>query len=141
MRDLAEGLRNFLRLAKVTRAELHDTTRTRKAMTWHDLRATGLTWMAIRGDDPLKIKQRAGHSAFSTTEGYVRQAEAVRSGFGDVFPPLPAELLEAPEQTDERPNERSNLGPQQSWRRGIFRKKSAERAGFEPAAAFWTAPA
>jgi integrase len=45
-------------------------------MTWHDLRATGLTWLAIRGDDPLKIKQRAGHSAFSTTEGYVRQAEA-----------------------------------------------------------------
>ena len=23
------------------------------------------------------------------------------------------------------------MGPQQSWRRGIFRKKSAERAGFE----------
>ena len=38
--------------------------------------------MAIRGDDPLKIKQRAGHAAFTTTEGYVRQAEAVRSGFG-----------------------------------------------------------
>jgi hypothetical protein len=46
--------------------------------------------MAIRGDDPLKIKQRAGHTDFKTTEGYVREAEAIRDGFGDVFPPLPA---------------------------------------------------
>jgi integrase len=141
MRDLAEGLRNFLRLAGVTRAELHESTRTRKAMTWHDLRATGLTWMAIRGDDPLKIKQRAGHAAFTTTEGYVRQAEAVRSGFGDVFPTLPAELVERTEHSPELSNEKSNWLPRQSWRRGIFTKKAAERAGFEPAAAFWTAPA
>lgn len=48
--------------------------------------------MAIRGDDPLKIKQRAGHATFSTTEGYIREAEAVRDGFGEVFPPLPDEL-------------------------------------------------
>jgi hypothetical protein len=25
------------------------------------LRATGITWAAVRGDDPLRIKQRAGH--------------------------------------------------------------------------------
>ncbi len=40
-------------------------------------------------DDPLKIKQRAGHATFSTTEGYIREAEALHVGFGDVFPPLP----------------------------------------------------
>jgi integrase len=134
MRDLAEGLRNFLGLAGVKRAELHQSTRTRKAMTWHDLRATGLTWLAIRGDDPLKIKQRAGHSAFSTTEGYVRQAEAVRSGFGDVFPPL-AMLVDPPKDT-ERSNQRSKWLPHQSWRRGIYSRNPAERAGFEPAAGF-----
>ena len=55
--------------------------------------ATGLTWMAVRGDDPLKIKQRAGHSTFSTTGLYIRQAEAVREGFGQVFPTLPDSLL------------------------------------------------
>ena len=44
--------------------------------------------MAIRGDDPLKIMQRAGHEDFATTQGYIREAEAVRAGFGDVFPPL-----------------------------------------------------
>ena len=48
---------------------------TRKAMTFHDLRATAITWCAVRGDDPLKIKQRAGHASFSTTEGYIREAE------------------------------------------------------------------
>jgi hypothetical protein len=27
---------------------------TRKAMTFHDTRATGITWWAVRGDDPLR---------------------------------------------------------------------------------------
>ena len=46
--------------------------------------------MAVRGDDRLKIKPRAGHTTFSTTEIYIREAEAVREGFGEVFPTLPA---------------------------------------------------
>ena len=62
-------------------------------MTFHDLRSTGITWMAVRGDEPLKIKHRAGHKQFSTTEGYIREAEHVREGFGEVFPPLPAEIV------------------------------------------------
>jgi hypothetical protein len=62
-------------------------------MTFHDLRATGITWCAVRGDDPLKVKQRAGHSTFSTTEGYIREAENLREGFGEVFPSLPPSLL------------------------------------------------
>ncbi|MGA2451512.1 MAG: tyrosine-type recombinase/integrase [Polyangiaceae bacterium] len=86
-------LRRFLLKAGVDRPELHKGSPTRKPMTWHDLRATGLTWMAVRGDDPLKIKQRAGHAAFSTTEIYIRSAEAVRQGFGEPFPELPACLL------------------------------------------------
>jgi hypothetical protein len=47
----------------------------------------------VRGDDALKIKQRAGHASFSTTEGYIREAENMRAGFGAVFPALPAGLL------------------------------------------------
>jgi hypothetical protein len=31
--------------------------------------------------------------AFSTTELYIREAEAVREGFGEVFPELPASIL------------------------------------------------
>jgi integrase len=96
MRDMARGLRRWLAHANVKRAELHESTPTRKAMTFHDLRATGITWMAIRGDDPLRIQQRAGHEDFATTQGYIREAESIREGFGEVFPPLPAALLKAP---------------------------------------------
>jgi len=92
-RAMARNLRRWLWKANVRRPELHVGTPTRKALTWHDLRATGATWMAVRGDDPLKIKQRCGHRTFSTTELYVREAEAVREGFGDPFPALPAALL------------------------------------------------
>jgi len=92
-RSMAERLRKWLLRAGVTRPELHEGSPTRKPMTWHDLRATGITWMAVRGDDPLKIKQRAGHSTFSTTEGYIREAEAIRDGFGEPFPSLPRCLL------------------------------------------------
>jgi hypothetical protein len=92
-KHLARDFRQWLDEAEVNREELHASTPTRKSMTFHDLRATGLTWLAVRGEDPLKIMQRAGHTDFGTTQGYIRTAEAVREGFGDVFPPLPAALL------------------------------------------------
>jgi hypothetical protein len=92
-KHLAPMLRRHLTAAGVTRADLHNGDATRRALRFHDLRATGITWAAIRGDDPLKIKQRAGHRTFSTTEAYIREAEAVRDGFGDVFPALPVEVV------------------------------------------------
>jgi hypothetical protein len=79
----------------VTRSELHLRDASHKNITLHDLRATGITWMAVRGDDPLRIKQRAGHSSFSTTEVYIREAENLARGFGDPFPPLPSDLVQA----------------------------------------------
>jgi hypothetical protein len=70
------------------RAELFSNSKTHKNLTRHDgSRTTGITWMAVRGDDPLKIQHRAGHEKFVTTEGYIRTAEDLRSGFGSVFPP------------------------------------------------------
>ena len=86
-------IRRDLKRAGVTRAELFAHDKTRKQMTFHDLRSTGITWMAVRGDDPLKIKHRAGHKQFSTTEGYIREAEAVRDGFGVPFPTLPEAIV------------------------------------------------
>ena len=38
---------------------------------------------------PLEITRRAGHASFSTTEGYIREAENLRDGFGEVFGPPP----------------------------------------------------
>jgi len=91
---LARGLRAHLTLAGVERADLFINDRTRKWITFHDLRATGITWMAVRGDDPFKIRQRAGHRSLATTERYIRVAEELRAGFGTVFPELPEALLE-----------------------------------------------
>jgi hypothetical protein len=141
MRDLAEGLRNFLQLAGVTRAELlrHRRIRTRKALT-----------LARPARDGLHVdghprRRPAPHPAprrtlgvQRTTQGYIRQAEAVREGFGDVFPPLPSCSTQP---LNERPTRGPIWTPQQSWRRGIYSRKSAERAGFEPAAEFCPAPA
>lgn len=90
---LARDLRAHLSNAGVRRAELFANDHSRSRITFHDLRATGITWMAIRGDDPLKIKQRAGHRSLSTTERYIRAAEELRAGFGDVFPRLPAAVV------------------------------------------------
>jgi len=93
-RDMARGLRRWLMRAGVDRHELHHPTPTTKPLRFHDLRATGITWMAVRGDDPLRIMQRAGHEEFETTQEYIRLAEDLRSAFGQVFPPLPPELFE-----------------------------------------------
>jgi hypothetical protein len=41
---------------------------------------------------PLRIKQRAGHRSFSTTEGYIREAENLTGSFGEPFPRLPVDL-------------------------------------------------
>jgi hypothetical protein len=87
-------MRSHLVAADVVRKELYVTDARRKQITFHDLRATGITWCAIRGDEPLRIMQRAGHSGFATTQGYIREAESLREGFGEPFPPLPAELVE-----------------------------------------------
>jgi hypothetical protein len=93
--DRAIRLRQHIELAGVKRAELFTSDAQRKHITFHDLRATGITWAAVRGDDPLRIKQRAGHLGFSTTEIYIREAENLHEGFGEVFPALPLELTGA----------------------------------------------
>lgn len=104
---MASRLRVWLLKAKVVRKELTDeNSTTTRPLCWHDLRATGLTWMAVRGDEPLKIMQRAGHADLATTMEYVRTAEAIGAGFGDVFPPIPDALLE-PDPDGESSSESS----------------------------------
>lgn len=93
-RAMARNLRRWLWKAGVRRPELHKGTATSKPLTWHDLRATAATWMAVRGDAPLAIKHVLGHRRFETTELYVREADAIREGFGEVFPALPASLVD-----------------------------------------------
>ncbi len=125
--DLSPRLRQYLEWAGVTRAELFAGDKTRKAITFHDLRATGITWMAIRGDEPLKIMQRAGHTEFKTTQGYIRAAEELGHAIGpaDVFPPLPVPVFSAG-FSSEGPAAWAKLRKSQWERR-------ASPAGFEPA--------
>ncbi|WP_438032219.1 tyrosine-type recombinase/integrase [Sorangium sp. So ce204] len=109
--SLAAKLRRFLTLAGVTRPELFADDATRKPITFHDLRATGVTWMAIRGDDPLKIMGRAGHAAFVTTQRYVREAEQLVGRLEAVFPPLPASLLGDDGHDDSSGNRQNDAEP------------------------------
>jgi integrase-like protein len=90
---LSSKLKTYLRRAEVTRPDLFASDATRKAMTFHDLRATGITRMSARGDDPLRIMQRAGHEDFETTKIYLREAENLARALGTVFPALPDRLL------------------------------------------------
>jgi hypothetical protein len=50
----------------------------------------------VEGLDPLKIKQRAGHELFTTTQRYIREAESVAAAFGEPFPDPPEVLSPAP---------------------------------------------
>ncbi len=88
----AEQLREHLMLAEVKRTELHESDQTTKRLRFHDLRSTALTWAALRGDEPLKIQNRAGHRTFEMTQVYIRTAENLRDSgdaIGEPFPPLP----------------------------------------------------
>ncbi len=129
--DLSERLRTYLRCAGVTRAALFANDATRKQITFHDLRATGITWMAIRGDDPMRIMHRAGHVNISTTMGYVREAESLDFLRGDVFPAIPKEVMlpgalpEGPSFWGSLRNDKGKECPQ----RDLNPRNSLERAG------------
>ena len=86
-------LKEYLKDAGVTRSELFASTATTCAIRFHDLRATGITWAIVRGDNPVTVAHRAHHTSYNTTQEYIREAENLRSGFGQVFPELPAGLI------------------------------------------------
>lgn len=50
---LSHKLKRYLERAGVERSDLFASDATRKAITFHDLRATGITWMAARGGRAL----------------------------------------------------------------------------------------
>lgn len=90
---LAETLRADLLAAGVDRPALHIRKRGALLMRFHDLRATGITYMAMRGDSDSAIRERAGHSDFETTLLYIRRGhQAHGSTIGDPFAPLPTAL-------------------------------------------------
>jgi len=98
--EMARRLRRYVEWAcadaKIElRAELLADDETRRPLVWHDLRHSGITWRAVRGDDPLKIQRAAGHTDLRTTQRYINEAQTFEdpSTFGMPFPPLPLALL------------------------------------------------
>src|SRR5690606_38801616 len=91
--NLARALRQHLEMSGVKRADIFADDASRRPLTFHDLRATGITWQAMRGDSPTTIMERVGHANLSTTEGYIRRGRLMVSANETVFPPLPDSLL------------------------------------------------
>jgi integrase len=93
LQDMAAVLRRWLKRAGVDREGLHKGTSVSKPLRWHDLRATGATWMAVEGKSPAEIRDILGHTQTSMTDRYMRSANVLRGGrFGTPFPPVPATL-------------------------------------------------
>lgn len=90
----AEMLRSDLRRAGISRAELFRADAHHRPLTFHDLRASGITWWAMRGDAMASIMDRAGHIQLATTQRYIRRGTALAGATGETpFPELPRSLL------------------------------------------------
>ena len=120
--DWAATFRVHLKRAGVERESLYESSPTVKNITMYDLRATGITWRTLRGDDTRKIQREAGHKDYGTTDGYVRDAAVYGNRLGEVFPPLPAAF-----------RSRFLITGGQDSRSGVFSAgKVASPRGFEP---------
>jgi hypothetical protein len=83
--DRAAMLRQHLQQAGVDRRGAR--VRRRPSQAHHLSRATRDGHHLVRrGDDPLRIGLRAGHTAFSTTEIYIREAENLAHALASRFP-------------------------------------------------------
>lgn len=130
-KHLAPMFRAHLEVAGINRADLLANDATRKQLTFQDLRATGLTWRAARGDDATKIMRAAGHVDLATTQGYIREAEGFGDGYGEVFPELPADLILPgilPERVGANGHAYGIIRHSQSGRRDLNPRQRAPKA-------------
>jgi integrase len=88
-RNATRLLQRDLRTAGCTREELFTTDGQRRRLTFHDLRATGITWWAMRGDPIGDIMERVGHAQIMTTQRYMRRGRLlVGASEEELFPRL-----------------------------------------------------
>lgn len=112
--DRAELLRKDLETVGVTRKALHvEGDPLVRGITFHDLRDTGLTHMAVRGDSPIAIQWAGGHTDFKTTQGYIDRGRVEAKRIGDPLPPLPrtiaCELPRGNSEPTKRPKIRRSV--------------------------------
>lgn len=98
-------LRADLVLAGCTREALHTDDEMRQHLTFHNLRDTCLTHMAVRRDAPQDVQWRAGHTTAAMTEKYIAEARyQAGANFGTPLGPLPSCLLVPSRDEDGRGN-------------------------------------
>ncbi len=85
-------LRAALLAAGIDRHELHHSTDRSLAIRMHDLRASGITYLAMAGYSDDDIRERAGHADFNTTLLYIRRGKRASRFVGQPFAPLPSRL-------------------------------------------------
>jgi integrase len=111
--DLAATLRDHVERAGIKRPELATTTETSLALRFHDLRATGISHLAMLPSmTAFDIRDYAGHSEVSTTDQYVRRGRNLQSAVIP-FGPIPESLLKAPKRSAaiDRPRGNKDLEP------------------------------
>ena len=80
-------MRKDLRTVGVRRAALFvEGDPLQRAVVFHDLRDTGLTHMAVRGDSPILIQWAGGHTDFRPPKPTSRAAKLSGIAFARPFP-------------------------------------------------------
>ncbi len=116
--------RAHIEAAGVARARLTADNETEEPADFRTLRDSYATWQALAGVPDKRIQRRLGHATNTTTDRYIKAAEAFDpEAIGMPFPPLPAPLL------DQRMAPR---GPTKRRSPGISRASIVARVGFEP---------
>jgi len=95
--DLAANLRDHIARAGIIRRELTDSSKTSVRLRFHDLRATGISYLAMLPEmTGFDIRDYAGHTELSTTDKYVRRGRKARDSVAAPFGPIPPSLLDVP---------------------------------------------
>lgn len=128
----ADQTRKHVKLAGIRRQELIEGTDDIMPFDFRSwrTRTTGCTWLAMLGTDSYVIALQAGHKSPDVTWGsYIKRGPDLRQRHGEPFPPLPAELLETPNQGFGRVLDQTATNMNESMRRG---RESNPRLGLTP---------
>ena len=85
----AKRLREYLRIARVTRPRLFAETATLRQVDFRSCRDTGTTWLALAGVPLQAMQSRARHEELDQTVHYVKMAEDLGGKVGVPSPRCP----------------------------------------------------
>ena len=112
--DLAEHLRNYLKLAGVKRSQLFLANQNRIMLRAHDLRASFVTVSLAQGRSEAWVMDRTGHMSSQMLQKYRRLVRGHREqGLGDFVPLCDAipELRERASRSDGDPGSKGEAEP------------------------------